>query len=147
MSDILDDMEDPSWNWWEEYLYRPTKKVVSRDSRQPTVKNPLVEEARKSKDFNDFWFNISDSTLWGMWQQYKWIPTRNVKLSDFNLWDWRKWFVSKKINQSQTQTWQERIDFWKNKIKKWEMPPVILREWWSDLQPHFIEDGHNRLRA
>ncbi len=111
------------------------------------VKNPLVEEARKSKDFNDFWFNISDSTLWGMWQQYKWIPTRNVKLSDFNLWDWRKWFVSKKINQSQTQTWQERIDFWKNKIKKWEMPPVILREWWSDLQPHFIEDGHNRLRA
>lgn len=27
------------------------------------------------------------------------------------------------------------------------MPPVILREWWSDLQPHFIEDGHNRLRA
>ena len=47
MSDILDDMEDPSWNWWEEYLYRPTKKVVSRDSRQPTVKNPLVEEARK----------------------------------------------------------------------------------------------------
>ena len=50
MSDILDDMEDPSWNWWEEYLYRPTnKKVVSRDSRQPTVKNPLVEEARRKK--------------------------------------------------------------------------------------------------
>ncbi len=36
MSDILDDMEDPSWNWWEEYLYRPKE-----------IKNPLVEEARK----------------------------------------------------------------------------------------------------
>lgn len=120
-----------------ELMYRTPK--LKPEPKSP-VKNPLVEEARKTRFIED-----SKKAL-QKWSPRKWwYEIKNIKLEDTNVYPAKSRYDTPVYKQYDQYKKSDSVEYWMKRIKEWDTPPpVVVEKRWDKF---YVWDWHHRMVA